>query len=134
MSLLTRIFGKDKIVESAISAVDSVVLTDEERAEYFLKMLKAYEPFKLIQRVLAFAFTGAFLGVFLLSAVIFCLSLFFAPCAEDIVCKASQLQNGSKMLSDWNIETLGFTVSLIAGLFFGGGMAEGVINSYKSKK
>ena len=56
MSLLTRIFGKDKIVESAINAVDSVVLTDEERTEYFLKMLKAYEPFKLIQRVLAFAF------------------------------------------------------------------------------
>ena len=78
--------------------------------------------------------TEAFLIVFVVSGLIFCASLLFEPCGFDQVCKSQQLHNAAKELSSWNVETLGLTVSLIAGLFFGGGMAEGVINSYKSNR
>ena len=53
MGLLGKIFGSDKVIDSAISGIDKVWFTDEEKAELHLKFLDRYKPFALAQRSLA---------------------------------------------------------------------------------
>ena len=50
MSFWAKIFGSKKIVDSAISGIDKMFYTDEERAEQKVKLLASYEPFKLALR------------------------------------------------------------------------------------
>jgi len=51
MGLLGKIFGSDDAISKAAdgiyNGVDKAFYTDEEKAEGFLSLLKAYEPFKL---------------------------------------------------------------------------------------
>lgn len=60
MGILGKLFGSDKVVEKAtegiFSGIDKAILTKEEQLDYNLLMLKAYEPFKIAQRLLALTF------------------------------------------------------------------------------
>ena len=56
-----KIFGSKKVIDAAISGIDKSIFTREEKADYMLDFLKAYEPFRLAQRWIAFMFTGSFL-------------------------------------------------------------------------
>lgn len=114
------IFGKGDVINKAANGIDKVIFTDEEKSDYMLKLLKAYEPFKLMQRYLAVMFGGAYLLVWLACAVMF---IFGAVLGNG------ELIQGSDMLAQRNNEALGTPVSLIMSLYFGGGAIEGIINA-----
>jgi hypothetical protein len=64
MGILGKLFGSDKVIDAGISGIDKAFYTEEERAEDKLKaapwkiaLLKAYEPFKIAQRLLAITFS-----------------------------------------------------------------------------
>lgn len=50
MSIWTKLFGSDKVIDSGIKVIDSLILTDEESRELKIKLMQAYEPFKIAQR------------------------------------------------------------------------------------
>lgn len=114
------LFGRGDIVDKAAKGVDAVFYTEQEKAGYMLKLLKAYEPFKLMQRYLAVMFGGTYLMVWLACAVMF---IFGAVLGNG------ELIQGSDMLAQRNNEALGTPVSLIMGLYFGGGALEGLIKA-----
>jgi hypothetical protein len=135
MSLFGKIFGTKDVIKKAAdgiyNGVDASFFTEEEKAEYRLNLLKAYEPFKLIQRVLATLVTSVYLGVWVLSAILYVISIFFDPCTVEVVCKYVQLQEVSKDLAMMNNTTLGNPFLAIMGLYFAGGMLEGALRSKK---
>ena len=51
--LLAKIFGSSKFISSSISGIDKMFYTNEEKAEQKIKLLEAFEPFKLALRLLA---------------------------------------------------------------------------------
>lgn len=53
MSLLDTLFGSSKAVEKGADMLDNAFYTDQEKAEGHIKLLAAYEPFKIAQRLLA---------------------------------------------------------------------------------
>lgn len=114
------LFGKGDIVDKAAKGIDAVFYTDQEKADYMLKLLKAYEPFKLMQRYLALMFGG----VYLLTWIV-CVALFVA----GAVTGSGEFIQSSDMLGQRNNETLGLPVSLIMSLYFGGGAIEGIIKA-----
>ena len=61
MSFFGRLFGSqsaiEKGIESIINTGDALIFTNEEKATHKLALLKAYEPFKLVQRYIVLWFT-----------------------------------------------------------------------------
>lgn len=61
MSLLGKIFGSQTMLERGLDTLnktgDAMFFTDEEKAKHKLALLKAYEPFKLVQRTIVLLFT-----------------------------------------------------------------------------
>lgn len=60
MGLFSKIFGTDSAIKSGLDLIantgDALVFTDEEKSKQKVELLKAYEPFKLIQRFLVMLF------------------------------------------------------------------------------
>ncbi len=113
----SNLLGTDGVVEGIKDGIDKAVLTDEERLDYQLKMLKGYEPFKIIQRYLALATAGMFSFVLLIQSILFLLGLKFV----DLQNKAAEF---GKLES---VEMVGWAFIAVMGLYFSGG----VINSFK---
>jgi len=61
MSLFGRMFGSQNIMEKSLDTLtktgDAMFFTDEEKSQYKINLLKAYEPFKLVQRYIVLLFT-----------------------------------------------------------------------------
>ncbi|PJC86291.1 hypothetical protein CSW98_08720 [Vibrio sp. HA2012] len=61
MGLFGRIFGSPTLLEKGLNTLtktgDAMFFTDEEKSQYKLNLLKAYEPFKLVQRYIVLLFT-----------------------------------------------------------------------------
>jgi len=53
MSWLGKLFGTEKVINKGTDMLDKAFYTDQEKAEGHIRLLKAYEPFKLAQRFLA---------------------------------------------------------------------------------
>jgi len=109
-----------KAVDAIIKTGDKLVYTEEEKAEMRLKtadmhikMLSAYAPFKIAQRLIALLFIGGFLFTHLMAVFIF-------------IWGNVEL---SKSLFKINNDVLGLPVSLIVGFYFMGGTLE----SYNKK-
>tara|TARA_Y100000593_G_scaffold58479_2_gene108662 strand:+ start:1093 stop:1527 length:435 start_codon:yes stop_codon:yes gene_type:complete len=143
MSIWSKLFGSDKVIEGVYNGLDKVVHTDEEKSDFWLKLLKAYEPFKIAQRYLALIMSISFVSAHLLAVLYFSFSLFFDPCASQIskdgelvgqTCKAQQLERGAEKIFDKNNEALGLPLALILSFYFGGGAAEGVARSIAGRK
>jgi hypothetical protein len=134
MGVLGKIFGSDRAVEGLKNGLDKSFFTTEEKADYFKDLLKLYEPFRLIQRILASMITGVYLSVWVVCAIVFLLSLFFDPCSIKVVCKASQIESAAFKLAEWNNELLGTSFLTINSLYFGGGLIEGAVRSFKKQQ
>lgn len=132
MSIWSKLFGSDKVIEGVYNGLDKVVHTDEEKSDFWLKLLKAYEPFKVAQRYLALVVTIPYVSIWIISAFLFVSSVFTVPCESG--CKSQQLEAVSMKLAEKNNEQLGFPVALILGFYFGGGAAEGVARSIAGRK
>jgi len=122
MNIIGKLLGSEKVIESAANGIDKMFFTKEEKSENWIKTLKAYEPFKLAQRLLALIVTSVYLFVWLLSAIMIVLSYWFSGMLEL-----------SKMLAVFNNDTLSLPFALIIGFYFASGAAEGIINKIKSK-
>ncbi len=61
MSFWGRLFGSQTAIKQGIDSIintgDMIIFTDEEKATHKLALLKAYEPFKLVQRCIVLLFT-----------------------------------------------------------------------------
>ena len=114
MGFWSTLFGTGKVVESGLNLIDNAFYTDQEKAEQKRLLLKAYEPFKIAQRLLAVMFTVVFL---LLVVANITLSLWF-----DV---SDQMQFVDEYLS--------MPMSLIVGFYFAGGAVEGVVDRLKKK-
>jgi len=124
MSWLPSFFSPDivnKTVDAVIDAGDAIWFTDEEKAKAHQKavetkipLLKAFEPFKLVQRYIAIVFTWNFIFAFWVTVAI-------AFTGTD-----KHLELMLKIISSFSI---GWIMLSIVVFYFGGG----TINSLRKK-
>ena len=117
--LFAKIFGTKKVIESGISAIDKGIFTREEKADYLIKFLNAYEPFRLAQRIIAILFVSVYLFTFV---ILLCMYI-YAYVSSNIQFSES-LGNLLRLTNDY----LGLPVALIVGFYFAGG----TINTFNS--
>jgi len=105
----------DNIVNAVINTGDAVAYTAEEKAkaeqlkvDTKLKMLPLYEPFKIAQRYIAFAFTANFILSFWVGVVF----LYFDFKVDDYI----------KLIATFQ---LGWIMIAIVSFYFGGGFVAG---------
>ncbi len=125
MSWFTSIFTSDTIdksVDAIINTGDAIWYTDEEKAQAHqlavdtkLKMLPLYEPFKLAQRYIAFAFTFNFIIAFWVAV-----GIWWFGTKENLI-------DFINLIGSFQ---LGWIMLTIIAWYFGGGFIE----SYKKKK
>ena len=132
MSIIGKLFGSEnaikKATEGIYNGVDKMVFTDEEKSGHFLSLLKAYEPFKLAQRLLALTVAIPYVLVWLMSAGMLVAAGFVEPGY------GKQVAEAARALGELNNDTLGMPVALVLGFYFGGGAIEGVVSRYKKDK
>lgn len=132
MSFWGRLFGSTDVIKQAAdgiyNGVDKAWYTDEEKAEGFLSLLKAYEPFKLAQRLLALTVAIPYVVTWLMSAIMIVVSAFVDASY------GKQIEEGARLLGELNNDTLGTPVALVLGFYFGGGALEGVVSRFREKK
>lgn len=112
MNFLKKLFGSSEVVQAGINGIDAMVFTDEEKSRFRLSLLKAYEPFKLAQRLLALTFCIPYALAWLVS--------FVASFWIDIE-KQLALLSGDMAVA----------VGIILGFYFGGGFIEGALGKRK---
>jgi len=112
----------DKSVDAIIDTGDAIWYTEEEKAKALqlsidtkLKMLPLFEPFKLAQRYIAFAFTYNFIFAFWIAVIIWGLGT------------KQNLQDYLALISAFE---LGWIMLAIITWYFGGGF----MNSYRKKE
>ncbi len=119
MSWFNSLLGTNGVVDGIREGVDKAILSPEERLDYQKDLLKAYEPFKLIQRGLAFATTVMF-GIVLMIELVLALLSGWYPSTLTIV----------KLINDLEmVQMLGYSWLSVMSLYFTGG----VISSFRNK-
>ena len=113
--MIGKIFGSKKVIQAGIDAGDKIFFTDEEKSQWFERLMVLYEPFKITQRFLAFLFSIPYV-------LVWCYVCYLTETGADIDGLVSLL-NGK----------MGTIVSVIAGFFFCGGMAEGIVKAAVKK-
>lgn len=123
-SLFSKIFSSSGVVYKAGSLIDEAFYTDSEKAEdkkemkkfkanHQIELMKAYEPFKLAQRFIAFSFTFVFLFIMMngiLGSLYGLIDMENVKAAKDF---ANEMWLGEIMLT-------------ITGFYFGGGLADSI--------
>ena len=71
--------NSNKVVDSITTGLDTLVYTDQEKANMKLEMLKHYEPFKIAQRLIATIFTVTFCIAFLTGLIVLLLGKDTSP-------------------------------------------------------
>jgi len=134
MGVLGRIFGTGEVVEKGLDLIESWTTNKDDLEEVRTNtkaktdLLNAYAPFKIAQRVLAFAFCGVFLFSFVV-----CLGVvlyeFFTSGAAAAVAAATEGGNSANivtaiksLMAAFKIE---WAVLAIVSFYFGGGALEG---------
>ena len=126
MSIWADIFGTGKVIEKGLELIDDAWTSDEEQAEMDaqaierkaqskIELLKAYAPFKLTQRILAFSFTGVFLFI-MVNGVLGALYGWI------------ELENVTNAMNFANKMWLGEIMIAVVTFYFGGGFAESLKN------
>lgn len=141
MSIWGTLFGSKSVIDNAAkgiyNGVDKAFYTDEEKAGGFLDLLKAYEPFKLAQRLLMLVITIPFVFVWLMCALLMVASAFVDPQCVAYPEIATQCVNRfaetAKTLGTMNTDTLGVPTAIVLSFYFGGGALEGVVDRFKGK-
>ena len=116
--LLKTIFGSGDVVKKGMDLIDNMYTSDEEeivaKVNGKIALLKAYAPYKLTQRVLAFMFTIVFLACF-------ALTLYMGI--------TGQIANKDTVVDVLNQFYIGEIMLTITVFYFGGGFLEGAINA-----
>ncbi len=109
------------MIDAGISGIDKVIYSAEEKADYHLKFLAAYEPFKLAQRLLAMMVISVYLLIFVVAAGL----MIWGGIAENELFIST-----SKDLLTLLNENLGWPVITILAFYFAGG----TVNSIRQMK
>lgn len=121
-SVLSKIFGSGEVISKGIDLIDSMHTSTEEeiaaKSKAKIDLLAAYAPFKIAQRVIAFAFTFMFLFIMANGVV----GALYGVIDLDAVDRAKDYANEM-----W----LGEIMLAIVGFYFGGGAFEGVMEKRK---
>lgn len=121
-NVLSKIFGSGDVISKGIDLIDSMHTSTEEEIAAKTKaktdLLSAYAPFKIAQRVIAFAFTATYL---------ICFSLVLGFTLTDNVSDADKVK---QVLEDFQI---GYAMLIILAFYFGGGAFEGVMSKKANK-
>ena len=133
MNILKALFSKDQAIDSLSAGVDKAFYTKEEKSDDFIDLVKAYEPFKLAQRLLMLLLTVPFVLMIFISFLVFVASLFFDPCILDNACKSDQFAAGSKALLSMATDGLGEPMKWVVIFYFGGGAVEGIAKKVMNK-
>ena len=128
MGIWGKLFGAEKVIDAGIRAGDAMFFTSEEKAEYRLRLLKAYEPFKIAQRWLAIIITTPFVGLHVLSGV----QLLITGWLPGAMGKS--VHEAAIVVIEQNNDALAVPVAIVLGFYFAGGMAEGAIRASAERK
>lgn len=120
--IIAKLFGDSKVIDAGINAADALVFTDQEKKMWWLKMMKAYEPFKIAQRLVALMVGIPFVLIHILLTIIDMGSILLG---RDPVMAA---------LATRNIDTLGEAFGWIVIFYFAGGAVEGGITAFVGRK
>ena len=123
MGIFSKLFGSDSVIDAGINAADAVFFTDEEKSEWRLRLLKAYEPFKIAQRWLAIILTTPFAALHTIGG----LQILISGWMPDAFGKA--IHEASLAMMEVNNDTLGLPVAVVLGFYFAGGAMEGVVKA-----
>jgi len=115
MGVFGKLFGKDTVVEAGISGIDKIFHTEEEKSDAKLAFLKAYEPFKLAQRMIAMTVIPPYVLAWLFTFV----AKWYGHDIDGLL----------KLLQS----DMGTMASIVIFFYFGGGAAEGIISRFKEK-
>lgn len=123
MGILSKIFGTDSAVKKGFDLVDDAFHTSQEKAEDQIKatnakinLLKAYEAFKVVQRILAMCYCIPYMAAWFIT--------FVCSFWLDVSKQLEIITNGDIALAN----------VIILGFYFGGGFAEGIITKYTGVK
>jgi len=129
MGILKTLFSSGDVIEkgldAAINAGDKLVLTNEEKVDYHLRFLKAYEPFKIAQRFIALIVGIPFVSVWVLCAVTYFIGAFMT---------SPEVMSAALEVGGLNNDTLGTAFITIVGFYFAGGAIEGGVKAWKGDK
>lgn len=127
MGIWSKLFGADKVIDAGIRAGDALFYTDEEKSEWHLRLLKAYEPFKIAQRWLAIILTTPFVGLHTLAGLqLLIMGWLPGPLQKSV-------HESALVLMEHNNDTLGVPVAIVLGFYFGGGMIESYTRTKSGK-
>ncbi|AZV46853.1 hypothetical protein C3L23_06075 [Nautilia sp. PV-1] len=121
---LKNIFGGSDIIKKGADLLDEAFYTDEEKAkdkekliqmkaEQKIKLLEAYHPFKVTQRILAVSFTFTFLFI-VINGILGALYGWV------------DMNRVKEALDFANSVNLGWIVMTIVAFYFGGGFVESI--------
>lgn len=125
MNIFAKIFGSDKIIDAGIKAGDSLFFTDQEKSEWKIRILKAYEPFKIAQRWLALTLSIPFVVLHTFAGLQVLLSGWF------IGARGKSVHEAALSLMELNNDTLAVPVAIVLGFYFGGGTIESFTRARK---
>lgn len=132
MSFWGRLFGSTDVIKQAAdgiyNGVDKAWYTDEEKAEGFMSLLRAYEPFKLSQRLLMMIVCIPFVSMLTLCGIMMVASPFIGGAL------GKEVEESARAVIELLGGTLGTPAAIIVGFYFGGGAVEGVVAKIKGAK
>lgn len=113
MSILGKLFGSadaiEKTREGVFNGIDKAILTKEEKLDYNLMIMQAYEAFKVAQRLLALTFGIPYSIAWFITFIV---SFFQDVTQQQLLLKG----------------TMGEIVLAIVAFYFLGGVANGYIS------
>lgn len=120
-SVWQTIFGKGNVIDKGVDLVDKSFYTDQEKAEMKKDLLKAYQPFKLIQRVLATVVALAFTAIVFIEVSLVIMGLWFKE-ATEVAIQVNSLEV---------VSMLGWSFMAVISLYFTGGVMDSVFKGRK---
>ncbi len=117
INLIGKLFGSQKVIDAGISGFDKAIYSAEEKADYHLKFLAAYEPFKLAQRLLALLVISMYLFIFLIGS----LFMLYGGIVDN-----ETYVSVSKDLLSLNNDTLSWAAITILAFYFAGGTVNSI--------
>lgn len=130
--LLKHLFAHPSVVEPIIERLtgkESEYLSDEDRTQGLKGVMRTYEPFKLIQRFLALVVILTYVGVWILGVGLFAWAGIASLAGHDV----KMLIGIANRITTLNRELMEWPALLVLSLYFGGGVAEGILERWKTR-
>jgi len=132
LRLMKQLFAHPSVVDplyERLTGKEADYLTDDDRTQGLIGVMRTYEPFKLIQRFLALVVILTYVGVWILSVGLFAWAGIASLAGHD----TTILVSIADRITTLNRELLEWPALLVLSLYFGGGVAEGILERWKTR-